>query len=211
MLIRAACFATVLMSLGSVPGFGAPAPPEESTPHELEARLVTALVEGKKNELEAVRRAVARLDPSRRADLDFRVDGNRIEFHFSGKFPFATTNLEMLEYIISREREKDHETLLSVREDEMRRLTKLRPLLRDGDKSRAWDAKFFWREGNTTRTASLEDVLVTERAANRLAFRKQLGVNASGLGGSMNVNGNPGVLPGKEVAAKVVLTFSLGD
>jgi hypothetical protein len=174
----------------------------------LEARLVKALASGDENDLRSIRREVSRLDSTRRADLRFRIDDGRVEFYFDGKYPFDQTNPELLEYIVSAASVKDHETLLSVDKDEMRRVEVLRPLFREECRLLV-DARLWWPDGRHTRSVNLGDILHQLSADERAEFDKQLVVNDAGLGGSKNVKGDREVLPQEPTSAKVTLVFRL--
>jgi hypothetical protein len=66
-----------------------------------------------------------------------------------------------------------------------------------------------WTDGEVPHAIDLADLLLPITSAERTQFLDQLAINSAGLGGSMNVKTDAGVLPRKRVPARLYLIVQL--
>jgi hypothetical protein len=117
----------------------------------------------------------------------------------------------MLEYLVSGP-EKDYESLLVVPAAELERVQTLQPLFkkRVGEgRRKSWSAQLIWTEREAPQSIDLGDLVINLGEKDRAQFLDQLGVVSAGLGGTTNVNADPGYLPRKRVPAKLLLTIRI--
>ena len=193
-------------------GHAVPLPRHQSPADDLEKRAIRALSESNEGDLKQIQKEIARLDGPARADLRFRIFDKSVEFEFAGVFPGSETQVESLEYLISLNPHKNHETLLAVRQSEMDRLALLRPLFtpqRNDRRTRLLESRMCWIDGMQQRSVGVADIL-TEPAKIHDDFMKQLEINEHGLGGSQNVKGQRAILPQEKIEARMIVVVQRG-
>jgi hypothetical protein len=179
---------------------------------ELQRQTIATLHTGAAIDWRILRRTLEAIGPISRNELPFRVQGESVEFHFRGFYPFEQCDPGMLEYAVSRQGEKDHETLLSAGPEEMARLDSLKDLLMDrrhAKKPGVIDVRLDWEEGGKWRSVTAAEVLHGEKPAERAAFINNLKVNDSGLGETTNYKGDKTKLPSARVPARVRISIAI--
>jgi hypothetical protein len=183
---------------------GEPAP-------KIEARALETLEKGDRAALRSLAAEFGKLPAEARRDLPLRVREDSVEFAFRGEFRGDQFSAEMLEYLVSGPG-KDYESLLVVPAAELERVQTLRRFFekRAGEGRRMWwTAQLIWTEEAAPRAIDLRDLLIHLGKKERDQFLDQLHVNSAGLGGSMNVNSEAGVLPRTRVPGRLLLTIRI--
>ena len=189
MTSRALLLLCVCVLLDSSRCLAAPIPMKHPNPGDLEKRVIGALEQNNDGALRQIEKDIARLDGTTRADLRFRISDKAIEFEFRGVYPLGPLQPGSLEYLVSLDPDKNHETLLAVKEPEMARLRQFSKVFhkdRGDTKSQLLDSRFCWMDGRNERSIRLEEILQPEMPKVRVDFINQLEIMQYGLGGNLN-------------------------
>jgi hypothetical protein len=187
------------------------APARSDAGPKFEARIRKALEAKDPAELRSLAAEYRKLSAQARRDMPLRVRDDSVEFNFRGEFAGDKFRPGMLEYLVSGSA-KDYESLLVVSEGELERVQALRTFFekREGKgRHKWWSAQLIWVESETPQAIDLEDLLLHLKPSDRVQFLDRIGITDAGLGGTTNVNADSGLLPRKQVPARLLLTIRM--
>ncbi len=174
--------------------------------HRLE-RQVLRWMEGKQSRVpKRLAQAYRELEPGVRKDLAVSVHGDSVSWRWRGTFPREA--MSMLEYIVSSQ-EKDYESLLVVRDDELARLRRFVQAynqLRENHPETRFQYQLVWSDAGQAHFQDLRQILMNETPERVDQFMKSLRGNDSGIG-AINLTGEKAALPLTETAATLVITI----
>jgi hypothetical protein len=176
-----------------------------------EANARQALADGDAAALKQLAAEYRKLAPEVRSALPVRIRDDAVEFAFRGEFRGDQYSVEMLEYLVSGPG-KDYESPVVAGDAELERVQALRAVFENRTqkgRGQTWSARLVWTDGEAPHSIDLADLLLPTTGAERTAFLDQIAINSAGLGGSMNVKTDAGVLPRKRVPVRLYLTVRL--